>query len=72
MKHIQLEFFPEEFDYVEGYKKLLKDVEGISEEWEKSRKSQFARIAELKKMYQEVAHELQILKLSICKGKLVL
>ena len=72
MKMIQLSLIQEEFDYEIAYEKLLKDVEKVKEEWDRSRKSQFARIAELQKMYQEIAHELQILKLNICKGRLVL
>jgi len=40
--------------------------------WDKTRKSLYARLAESNKKYNELHHELEILKLNICKGKIVL
>jgi len=48
------------------------ESKNIRNEWDKTRKALFMQNAELKKMYQEVAHELQILKLNICRGRIAI
>ena len=61
----QLELF-------ENHRDSNKDFDAIRNEWNKVRKALFQQNAELRKMYQELAHEHMILKLNICKGKIVL
>jgi len=47
------------------------EISKIKNEWEKTRRSLYAKNAELTKTVQEISHELQVLKLHICKGRLV-
>jgi len=61
----QLDMFPELRNYE-------KEVDDLKSDMTKLRKSLFAQQGDLRKQYTEVAHELQILKLNICKGRLVL
>lgn len=61
----QLEMFPETVDYEKEFYKIKEDMS-------KLRKSLFAQQGDLRKQYSEVAHELQILKLNICKGRITL
>lgn len=61
----QLEMFPEAVDYEKEFHKMKDEMNRI-------RKSLFAQQGDLRKQYNEVAHELQILKLNICKGKIVI
>lgn len=61
----QLELFPEIIE-------PKNELEEIRNEWIRVRKALFMQLADNKKMYQEVAHELQLLKLNICKGRLPL
>lgn len=61
----QLEMFPETVDYEKEFYKIKEDMT-------KLRKSLFAQQGDLRKQYTEVAHELQMLKLNICKGRIVL
>jgi prefoldin subunit 5 len=49
---------------------IEKEFEDLKNQMEKVRKSLYARDSELRKMYQEIAHEQQILKLNICKGRM--
>lgn len=49
-----------------------KEMQDLKAEWEKTRRSLYARQAEMQKMYQELAHEYQLMKLHICKGRIVL
>lgn len=48
------------------------EMDKIKDEWVRTRKALFMQTAELKKMYQELAHEHMILKLNICKGRIPL
>lgn len=59
----QLELFPEIINE-------KKEIEEIRDEWNRVRKALFMQLAETKKLYQELAHEHQLLKLNICKGRL--
>lgn len=61
----QLDLFETEFD-------AKKEMEAFRNEWDKTRKSLYAKHGELVKMYNELAHEHMILKLNICKGRIVL
>ena len=61
----QLEMFPETVDYEKEFYKIKEDMT-------KLRKSLFAQQGDLRKQYTEVAHELQMLKLNICTGRIVL
>ena len=61
----QLEMFPESVDYEKEFYKIKEDMT-------KLRKSLFAQQGDLRKQYTEVDHELQMLKLNICKGRIVL
>lgn len=49
-----------------------KEIEQLKADMQKLRKALFAQQADLRKMYQEIAHEHQILKMNICKGRLVI
>jgi len=60
----QLQMFPEAVDYE-------KELSQMREDFTKLRKSLFAQQGDLRKQYTEVAHELQILKLNICKGRII-
>ena len=62
---LQLELFPEVYD-------PKKEMETFRNEWDKTRRSLYAKHGELVKMYNELAHEHMILKLNICKGRLVI
>jgi uncharacterized membrane-anchored protein YhcB (DUF1043 family) len=57
------------FDMEKDTKQEMQDLKA---EWEKTRRSLYARQSEMQKMYQELAHEYQIMKLNICKGKIVI
>ncbi len=59
----QLDFFEKEFDY-------KREFQEMKIQWEKTRKSLYAKQSSLAKMYSELAHEYEILKLNICKGKI--
>ena len=59
----QLDLFPEAINE-------KTEIEEIRNEWVKVRKALFQQLSDNRKLYQEVAHELQILKLNICKGRL--
>lgn len=63
---IQLTFWPETMD-VKVEKKLLE----LEIRQEKSRKSQFAKISELKKLYSDVESRLNYLESAICKGEIL-
>jgi outer membrane murein-binding lipoprotein Lpp len=60
---LQLELFPNEADLETRMDKLEKSME-------KLRKSLYAAKSEDRKMYQELAHEFQIINLNLCKGRL--
>jgi hypothetical protein len=49
--------------------RLEREVKQLREQCEKIRKSQYAKIGELNKLYFALHHEYQTLKLSICSGK---
>lgn len=49
--------------------RLEREVQQLREQCDKIRKSQYAKIGELKKMYFDLHHEYQTLRLSICSGK---
>jgi septation ring formation regulator EzrA len=57
------------FDLEEDPKK---EMEVIKDEWERTRKSLYAKNAALTKTVQEINHELQWIKLHLCKGRLTL
>lgn len=40
--------------------------------WEKTRKSLYQRLTESNKKYNELHHEFEILKMNLCKGKIIL
>ena len=50
--------------------KLLREVRELKESLNKVRKGQFAKIGELKKMYQSVYDDLEIIKSGLCKNEL--
>lgn len=56
------------FDLHEDPKKEINDLRA---EWEKTRRSLYARQAEMQKKYQELSHEYELMKLHICRGKIV-
>lgn len=49
-----------------------KEFEKMKGEWEKTRRSLYARNTELNKKVTEIGQELALLKMYICKGKIVL
>jgi len=49
-----------------------KDFNELKNEWEKTRKSLYARLSENNKKYTELHHEFEILKMNLCKGKIIL
>jgi hypothetical protein len=49
--------------------RLEREVKRLSDQCERVRKSQYAKIGELTKMYHETRHELEILKAAICHGQ---
>jgi hypothetical protein len=50
--------------------KQVDEMEKIKDEWNRTRKALFMQTADLKRMYQELAHEHMILKLNICRGRI--
>jgi hypothetical protein len=50
----------------------FEEIDHLKEEMSRLRKSLYAAQSELRKHYQEIAHEHQIIKLNLCKGKLIL
>ena len=50
--------------------KLLREVREVKESVNKIRKGQFAKIGELRKMYQELHDDLEIIKVGLCKNEL--
>lgn len=63
-KNIQLEFFIETRE-----EKLQREVEEIKESINKIRKGQFAKIGDLKKKYDELYADFEMMKSAICKGR---
>lgn len=59
----QLELFPREIN-------LEKELQEIKNELDKCRKALFSRQAEMLKICQKVSHDFEVIKMSICKGKL--
>lgn len=59
----QLELFPE-MNFKEN------EFETIKQEWTKTRKALFRELSQTRQLYQELAHEFQLLKMSICKGRI--
>jgi hypothetical protein len=47
--------------------RLEREFENLKKHCERSRKSQFGKIAELTKMYQEIKYDLDTLKIAMCK-----
>jgi hypothetical protein len=73
MEMLQLELFEEDENDPEfQLKKMKYELAKMKDQMEKTRRSQYARIGELQKMYQEVAHEFTMLKMNICKGRVVI
>lgn len=50
--------------------KLLREVREVKESLNKVRKGQFAKIGELRKMYNELHADLEIIKAGLCKNEL--
>lgn len=50
---------------------IEKEMEDLKADMGKLRRSLFAQQADLRKMYQEIAHDHQLMRLNICKGRLV-
>lgn len=61
----QLMLFPED-----PMEKLEREIKQIRDQTERVRKSQFAKIGALTKMYQETKHDLETLKSAICRSDL--
>jgi len=49
-----------------------KEFEKMKTEWEKTRRSLYARNTALNKKVNEIGQELELLKMYICKGKIIL
>lgn len=49
-----------------------KEVEKLIQEWQKTKKSLYARENVLRGQVNELKNELELLKMYICKGKIVL
>jgi hypothetical protein len=47
------------------------EFDKMKKEWEKTRRSLYARNAELTKIIHEMNQEFQIIKMNLCKGKLI-
>lgn len=60
---LQLELFKEDSDI-----SLHRELARIQKDLDKYRKSQFAKISEIKRQNDETKHELKILKEVICQG----
>ncbi len=60
----QLEMFEIPIDYE-------REIELLKADMGKLRRSLFAQQADLRRMYQEIAHEHQMIKLNLCKGRLI-
>lgn len=61
----QFDFFlpiPDEIDFVKA------DVKDIRDALDRQRKSQFAKIGEIKKMQLEILERMEILERNICRG----
>jgi hypothetical protein len=50
---------------------MTKEMDNFKKEWEKTRRSLYARQADLIKKCNALEHEYEIMKLNICKGKIV-
>jgi hypothetical protein len=50
--------------------KIRREIQELRESQDKVRKSQFAKIGNLQKLYEETRHELHTLKAAICKNHL--
>lgn len=60
--YYQLSLFPESKEDM-----LEREVLRLKEQCDKVRKKQFAEISKIMKMYTELHHEMETLKISICK-----
>jgi hypothetical protein len=67
---IQLELFPT-VDEKSLEEQIAEVRYEVKRDMDKLRKALFSQQAEMKKMYQEVAHAQQMLNLNICKGRVV-
>ncbi len=50
---------------------MTKEMDNMKKEWEKTRRSLYARQSELLKKCNQLEHEYEVMKLNICKGKIV-
>ena len=57
----QLEFF-------ENPRDIEKEMNDFKKEWEKTRRSLYARQAEIIKKQQELIHDYEIMKMNLCIG----
>jgi hypothetical protein len=62
---MQLLLFPESKE-----ERMFREIKELKDQCERVRKSQYAKIGQLTKMYQETKHELDTLKIAICKNKI--
>jgi len=47
------------------------EIKELKTQWERTRRSLFAKEAETKKKLNDMSHEFEMLKMYICKGKIV-
>jgi hypothetical protein len=47
------------------------EFEKMKKEWEKTRRSLYAKNAELSKTIQEMKGEFEIIKMNLCRGRLI-
>ncbi|RPI86044.1 MAG: hypothetical protein EHM34_00590 [Nitrosopumilales archaeon] len=66
---IQLELFPLEEKSLEDQIASVRSE--VKRDMDKLRKALFSQQAEMKRMYQEVAHNQAMINLHICKGKVI-
>ena len=50
---------------------LQKEMDSMKKDIDKTRKALFAKQADLIKRHNELSHDYEILKLQICKGKII-
>lgn len=64
MKHEQLLLFEEP---LEG--KLLREIQELKQSIERIRKGQYAKMGELKKCYDSLKSDVEIIKIGLCKAE---
>lgn len=51
---------------------LEKEVDKLKMDYEKLRKSLFQRLSDQNKKYQELSHDYEVMKMNLCRGKIIL